>query len=176
MQKLIRKVQLISRTANLIGILFLIPLMLTTTVDVTMRGLFNLPVSGGLEMSQFMMVIIIWLTMAATTQKKGHVALQFIESKLSSKALHFSDCIVLVSMLVTMVLVNWALYMRMTSAFRNGETTDVLGWPIYPAVAIMFLGGLLVTLELLAELYNKLFSEQSAHQADSDCALKPEGK
>lgn len=157
MMKFIRVVQLSSQVANRIGIFFLIPLMLTTTLDVIMRGIFNLPISGGLEMSQFMMVIIIWFTMAMTAQKKGHVAMQFIESRLSKKAIYFGDCMVLIVMIITMILVDWALLERMLAAYENGETTDVLAWPIYPALGVMLLGGILMVLELIAELWASLY-------------------
>lgn len=156
MLKLIKGFKVLVRGANFIGILFLIPLMIIATLDVVMRGLFNHPIGGGLEMSQFIMVVIIWLTIARTTQKKGHIAMQFMESRLSTKALYFSDGMVKIVMVVMIVLVDWALLDCMVAAYQSGETTDVLKWPIYPALGVMFFGGVLTAFELLAELYTML--------------------
>jgi TRAP-type C4-dicarboxylate transport system permease small subunit len=153
MIKLVRAIQSASRIANLVGVLLLVPLMLITTTDVILRLFFNAPVRGGLEMSQFVMVAIIWLTMAMTMQKKGHISMELLESRLSKKVLYYSDMVIYVVLLLTMVIVDWALCERMISSYAQGETTDVLQWPIYPALLIMLIGGALLVLEVAAELY-----------------------
>jgi TRAP-type transport system small permease protein len=161
-------VQRVSRVTNWAGVFCLIPLMLTTTIDVVLRYFFNRPIRGGLEISQLIMLVVIWLGMAMTTQKKGHIAMQLLESRLSKKTLYYSDMMIRAVMIITMFLLNWAVFRRMVDSYAEMETTDVLHFPLYPALLVMLIGGILVVLELIAELIlMKIGGEESGKATES---------
>ncbi len=52
--------------------------MLITTGDVITRSFFNKPIPGTLELSEYMLSIIILLGAAYTQQVKGHVGVDFL--------------------------------------------------------------------------------------------------
>ena len=68
-----------------IGMVFVLPLMLITTADVVGRGFFNKPIAGTFELSEYMLAVIILLGAAYTQQVKGHVAVDFLTSRFSTK-------------------------------------------------------------------------------------------
>ncbi len=68
-----------------IGMVFVPPLMLITTADVVGRGFFNKPIAGTFELSEYMLAVIILLGAAYTQQVKGHVAVDFLTSRFSTK-------------------------------------------------------------------------------------------
>ncbi len=68
-----------------VGMFLAIPLMLITTFDVLGRAIFNKPLPGTLELSEYMLSIIILLGAAYTQQVKGHVAVDFLTSRFPVK-------------------------------------------------------------------------------------------
>jgi TRAP-type mannitol/chloroaromatic compound transport system permease small subunit len=62
-----------------VGMFLAIPLMLITTVDVLGRAIFNKPLPGTLELSEYMLSIIILC--AAYTQQSGPCGRHFLTSK-----------------------------------------------------------------------------------------------
>ena len=49
------------------------------------RGFFNKPIAGTFELSEYMLAVIILLGAAYTQQVKGHVAVDFLTSRFSTK-------------------------------------------------------------------------------------------
>ena len=67
------------------GMFLAIPLMLMTACDVLSRSFFNKPIAGTLELSEYMMAVIILLGAAYTQQVQGHVGVDFLTSKFSPR-------------------------------------------------------------------------------------------
>ncbi|MDO9351635.1 MAG: TRAP transporter small permease, partial [Deltaproteobacteria bacterium] len=76
-------IQSVNRFIAGVSGIFLIPLMLITAADVLSRDLFNRPIPGTIELSQYMLAVVILLGLAYTQQVKAHVAVSLITSKLS---------------------------------------------------------------------------------------------
>ena len=72
-------------TSVRVGMFMAIPLMLITTADVISRSFFNKPIPGVLEMSEYMLSVIILLGAAYTQQVKGHVWVDFFTVKFSRR-------------------------------------------------------------------------------------------
>jgi len=64
-------------------------LMLLTVTDVTGRYLFIRPVEGAAEISELMLVLIIFLGLSATQRAGGHIAMEAITELLKRKRLPF---------------------------------------------------------------------------------------
>ena len=69
----------------IVGMILAIPLMLITTFDVLGRGFFNKPIPGTLELSEYMLAIIILLGAAYTQQVQGHVGVDFLTTHFGKK-------------------------------------------------------------------------------------------
>src|SRR5512139_3185375 len=104
MKRTIRK---INRFVAGIGAFFLIPLMLITAADVVARDVFNRPVPGTVELSQYMLGVFILLGIAYTQQEKGNVAVTMLISKLSPRTQAVVSLIGTLLSLFIFVLLAW---------------------------------------------------------------------
>ena len=77
------QVQRVNRWISGLGAFFLIPLMLSTTADVLSRDLFNHPIPGAVELSEYLLSIFILLGLAYAQQAKAHVGVSLFTSRLS---------------------------------------------------------------------------------------------
>src|SRR4030067_3071053 len=79
-------IQKMNRFIAGVGAWFLIPLMIITAVDVVGRDVFNHPIPGTVELSQYLLAVFILLGFAYAHQVKAHVAVSIITSRLSQNA------------------------------------------------------------------------------------------
>lgn len=78
--------QRMNRRIASVGVLFLIPLMLITAAEVISRDLFNRPIAGCVELSEYLLSIFILLGLAYAHQTRAHVSVTFLLSKVSTPA------------------------------------------------------------------------------------------
>src|SRR4030042_1118998 len=60
-------------------------MMFLAAMDVLLRYIFNRPISGGMEMTEYMMVILVSLGLAYCGFVKGHVSVEVLTSRFSPK-------------------------------------------------------------------------------------------
>lgn len=139
----------VTRIMGTVGMIFVIPLMLLTTGDVLGRGLFNKPIAGTFETSEYMLAVIILLGAAYTQQVKGHVAVDFL-------TVHFSERARLICKVFTMALSLFIVTVIVWQGFVLGleETgvTDQLRIPRAPFKMLVGIGGFFLWLQVLFDL------------------------
>ena len=136
-----------------IGAWFLIPLMLITAVDVVMRDVFNRPIPGAVELSQYMLAIFILLGLAYAQQIKAHVAVSIITSRFSERAqLILSIITALMSLFIFSVL-EWQ---GLVVGIEERAVSDMLRIPQYPFRILVAVAAFFLCLELLIDLGNGL--------------------
>ena len=82
-----------SRILNNIGIAFLMLLMLLITADVLLRALLKWPILGTNELSEFMMIIVVYLAIAYTQHKKSHVSVDLLVIRFPKRARAIVDSV-----------------------------------------------------------------------------------
>jgi TRAP-type C4-dicarboxylate transport system permease small subunit len=135
------------------GALFLIPLMIITAGDVVSRDVFNHPVPGTVELSQYMLAVFILLGLAYAQQMKAHVAVSLITSRLPRYAqLILSIFTTLFSLFISCILVwqGWVI------GIEEKTVSDMLRVPQYPFRLIVAVAAFLMCLELVIDLEDSL--------------------
>jgi TRAP-type C4-dicarboxylate transport system permease small subunit len=136
-----------------IGMVFVLPLMLITTADVVGRGFFNKPLAGTFELSEYMLAVIILLGAAYTQQVKGHVAVDFLTSRFSTKTQALCQVLVLsLSLFIVSILV-WQGFML---GIEEKGVTDQLRIPRAPFKMLVGVGGSLLWLQLLFDFLDAI--------------------
>jgi TRAP-type transport system small permease protein len=123
-----------------------------------MRKLFNEPISGSLEITEAGLVLIIFLSMAYTQRKRGHIRVTLLTRHLPLNVRHALYIFIL---LVGAMLTAWYAYSAFTYAVRShkigemewGVITFVV-WPIKSAIA---LGCGLFSLQFLLDAIRHVF-------------------
>jgi TRAP-type C4-dicarboxylate transport system permease small subunit len=143
------KLQKINRWVAGVGACFLIPLMLITSADVVGRDVFNHPIPGVIELSQYLLAISILLGLAYTQQIKGHVGVSILISRLSTRAQLLVN---LVGTLVGLFLFVLLVWQGLVIGLEEKTVSDMLRVPQYPFRLLVAVAALLTFLELLIDL------------------------
>jgi len=132
-----------------VGMFLAIPLMLITTVDVLGRAIFNKPLPGTLELSEYMLSIIILLGAAYTQQVRGHVAVDFLTSKFPVNGQRI--CKIITDILCLFIIAIMTIY-GWIEGISETTVTDQLRGPMWPFKTLVAVGGFMLWLEVLTDL------------------------
>lgn len=149
-KKLIRA---LSYGACSVGMFLIIPLMLMTTSDVISRSFFNKPIAGSFELSEYMLAVIILLAAAYTQQVKGHVWVDFFTVRFSKRA---QNVFRVITDLASLFIISILVVMGYVQAHEEKAVSDMLRIPQWPFKMLVCVGGLLLWLELLLDLFEAM--------------------
>lgn len=136
-----------------VGACFLIPLMIITAGDVVGRDVFNHPIPGTIELSQYMLAVFILLGLAYAQQAKAHVGVSIVTSRLPQHAqLAFRIIATLLCLFISCILVwqGWVI------GIEEKTVSDMLRVPQYPFRLIVAVAAFLMCLELVIDLEDSL--------------------
>ncbi len=136
--------------------LVLFGMMLMTSLDVVGRYLFNAPITGVFELTEFMLASVVFLSMAYTQAGKGHVAVDLVVNRFSRKIQAFIAVINYLLSFLVMALITWKSVERGFEVMRAGECSGTLEIPVHPFVFIVALGAGGMCLELLKNTVTKM--------------------
>jgi len=143
------KLQTINRCVAGVGACFLIPLMLITAADVVGRDVFNHPIPGVIESSQYLLAVSILLGLAYTQQIKGHVGVSILVSRLSARAQLMVSLFGSLLGLFLFILLAWQ---GLVVGLEKKTVSDMLRVPQYPFRLLVAVAAFLTFLELLIDL------------------------
>ena len=131
-----------------IGIILLLGVVMLIGIDVAGRFLFNFPIKGSIEISQFVLVSLFSLGFVLVTIRKEHVTvdlfLERLRPLLQRRLLIITN---LISVGLFLICASASFYVFVES-FERHEATDVLGIPFYP-FRLLFAASFIVTLAVV---------------------------
>ncbi len=146
-----KAIQRITYLVCAVGMFLAIPLMLITTGDVISRGFFNKPIPGTLELSEYILSIIILLGAAYTQQVKGHVGVDFLTKRFSEKT---RGIVEIITTILCMFIITIMVWQGLIEGIHEKTVSDMLRVPQRPFRLLVAVGGLLLWLEFLVDLLN----------------------
>jgi TRAP-type C4-dicarboxylate transport system permease small subunit len=133
------------------GACFLIPLMVITAADVLSRDLFNHPIPGTIELSQYMLAVFILLGIAYTQQVKGYVEVTLLTSRLP---LRVRSILNILAILLSLFIFSILIWQGWVVGVEERTVSDMLRVPQYPFRILIAVAAFLACLELLIDLGN----------------------
>ena len=112
-------------------------MMLLTVADVFLRYFFNAPITGTAEITEFMLVIVIFPALAWCAVTGKHVKVDLILSLFPPRVQAIVDSITLLLVLGTFVIITWQSFLESKVV---DSTTSLLGLSSAPFYWIMTLG------------------------------------
>jgi len=70
---------------NGVGVFFLFVMMMITVLDVTGRFLFNLPVTGSIEITGYLLLLTVFLGIPYASARGQHIRIDFISAKFTGR-------------------------------------------------------------------------------------------
>jgi TRAP-type C4-dicarboxylate transport system permease small subunit len=116
-------------------ILFL--MMMLTFVDVVARYLFNFPLRGGFEITELMLLVLIFAGLPLVSHADEHVTMDFIDRLLPEGGRRFVVRAVHAICAAVMFFLTWQVWIKAGRISGYGDTTDVLKITVGPFVYFM---------------------------------------
>ena len=121
-------------------------LMLVTFVDVVARYLFNRPIRGAFEVTELLLLVLIFAGLPLVSHADEHVTMDFIDRMLPAPAVPVLIRAVHALVAAVFFFLTWQVMIKAARISAYGDTTDVLRIAVGPFVyfmaAMIFLSGL----------------------------------
>ncbi|MGB9919825.1 MAG: TRAP transporter small permease, partial [Moorellales bacterium] len=127
-------------------------LMFLTVGDVLGRFLFNRPITGTFELTEVVLAVAVFTSLAYGQAEKVYVTITFIYDRFPRLLRRLIDVLVYLVATAAFLLTFWQLFQYAERLARAGQYTTVLRQPLYPWVAVSAIGVLIFCLSLLWDL------------------------
>lgn len=133
---------------------WLIPLMMMlVVVDVFMRYVMRRPLMVSDEFSAYMLVALSFLGLAYTWRQKGHVRVEILVNRFSSRTYGWVRLLSLILTLIFMIEMDRAAYKMIAYALQiNLRSSTWLTFPLFWPQLTVFLGFVMLTLLLVVDI------------------------
>ena len=135
----------------------MLAMMLLVTLDVAASYLFNSPLPGKLELTEFLMVGIVYGSLAYTQAVRGHINVEVVLVRLERRRRIASETLGALFALLFFALLFWRTTAMAWQSWEIREVTmGVEAFAVYPVKALIPLGSLLMCLRLLVDVADGL--------------------
>jgi TRAP-type C4-dicarboxylate transport system permease small subunit len=141
------------RWVSIIGMVMFVAMVGLTFVNVILRYIFNRPLTATVELTELMMVIVVFLGLGYSQFAKTHVVMDIVTEKLKPKPKLVMDGFSNFLSVVLFIVVIWqtALY-----AVHTNDITSILSIPVNVFAALVPFGSLLLLLLLFRSFLKDL--------------------
>ena len=112
-------------------------MMLLTFVDVVARYVFNRPLRGAFEITELMLVVLIFAGLPLVSYADEHVTMDFIDRMLGGRARGLLERAVHAACAAIMLLLTWLVWLKADRIWAYRDATDVLRIVYGPFVYFM---------------------------------------
>ena len=146
----------VSRFLLLIGQFSLVVMVLLTVTDVFLRYVFNRPILGSYELTEFMMAILVFSSIGYTMAVKRHVVVDLVFTILSQRARDILECITSLIAFILFSIVTWRNVLQAGTAWARNDVTAELFIPISPFILFVAIGIAVLSLVLFVQFIQSL--------------------
>ena len=112
-------------------------LMIVTFVDVVARYLFNRPIRGAFEVTELLLLVLIFAELPLVSHADEHVTMDFVDRMLPERAVALLVRFMHVVCAAVFFFLTWQIWIKAGRIAGYGDTTDVLRIPVGPFVYFM---------------------------------------
>ncbi len=142
---------------NIISPFLLIVMMMLVVSNVAGRYIFNIPVHGAMEITEFIMTAIVFFTLSYTQATKAHIRVELLFGLVSRRTRIIFDLITYIFGLLIFVLITWQTVLSFLDSWEILEETDgYIEFPIYPAKLTIPIGCFILCIRFLVDIIHAL--------------------
>jgi TRAP-type C4-dicarboxylate transport system permease small subunit len=151
-QRLYRGYGRLLRGFGLISSLATFVMMVLVVANVIGRYLLNKPLTGTLEFTESLLVLIIFLSVALTQYDGGHIRVTLLTRRLPKAG---ARALTVAAMLAGAAFFSWCAYAAWRFAYQSWSFNEyewgTVAFPLYPVKFVVFLGILLLAVQFLLD-------------------------
>ena len=115
----------------------LFSMMMITFVDVIGRYVFNRPLNGAFEITELMLLVLIFAGLPLVSHADEHVTMDFIDHLFKERGRRVLISIAHAVVAITLLGLSWLIWVKAGKISGYGDTTDVLRIAVGPFVYFM---------------------------------------
>jgi len=144
---------LVLRTQRLLSECTVLAMVVLIAAEVVCRGLFSFSLMVVEELSAYLLVALVFMSMGIALQDGALFRVEFLAARLALRAQLYLRCLFDLCCLVGMLMLTWQLGVLVQQSWRHGiQAATTLATPLYIPQSIMVLGACTVVLVLLAQM------------------------
>jgi len=143
----------VSRWMSAAGAVVLALMTFLAAMDVLLRYLFNQPISGALELIQYMMLVVVVSGFAHCTIEKSHIRVEVLIDRCPDKVRTILYCITSFLSFGLVVLITRQAVVYTGMLFGSNMMSPVLFIPAFPFAIVLAVAMAVFSLALLAEFF-----------------------
>ncbi|MFC1862703.1 TRAP transporter small permease [Thermodesulfobacteriota bacterium] len=151
-----KAIHFLSKVTGYVATVVLGLMMLLTVADVFLRYFFNSPITGTTEMTELMLVVVVFPAFAWCAIQGRHVKVDLIVALFPPRIQVFIDSFTLLATLGIYIVITWQSFFE---AMETHTATSLIGLPHAPFYWIMAFGFVLFCLSILSLVIEKIFKE-----------------
>jgi len=129
-----------------------------TTLDVFLRYIFNAPLPEMFQLTEFMMIGVVYLSIAYVQQLKDHIRIDIATQWLPKKSQEILDLFAYCLSLFIVLMITWQTGRMAWEAFVTQDyTMGVVQFPLWPAKSILTIGMGLLSIRFFVDIVIILF-------------------
>jgi TRAP-type C4-dicarboxylate transport system permease small subunit len=153
MNKILKILQRLSTYLAYVGAFSLFAMMCLTIADVAGRYIFNKPILGAYELTEFMVLVLIFSFLGYTQAHKSHVAVDLFIVFFPSKFKMVIEILNHLACLAIMILITWMGFEKAIEMMESGESSPNLTLPSYPFVFFLVIGCGVLAIEFIKDIF-----------------------
>ncbi|UCH23009.1 MAG: TRAP transporter small permease subunit [Deltaproteobacteria bacterium] len=149
----------LNRGLIFVGGVFLAAMVVLTCANIAARIVW-IPIKGTFELMGFFGAVITAFALGYTQFVKGHIAVDVLVNRFSSKTQKITGIINCALCCVFFVMAAWQIAAKATTLWRTGEVTETLRIIYYPFTYAVAVGCAVLALVLVVELFKSVLSNK----------------
>lgn len=145
----------------------IVALMLLTVANIVGRWLWDIPVSGSVELTQTGMVAIVFLGLAYAQVQEDHIRVDLLYERLGNRGKTVLGLFAAVVSFATVAVVTWSLYDYVGVLEASNRTTSSLGIPLFYVGWLAAAGAAIYMLGITATAFRR---SRSHHESSRGIA------
>lgn len=143
---------LFSHSLARLGCIALFAMMCLTVVDVVGRYVFNSPILGAFELTEFLVLITVFSFLGYAQSQKAHVTVDILVDRFPKNIRFFVNLVNYTVCLLLFILIAWKGFEKALEALETGEKPMNLPVPDYPFIFFLFLGCAVMCIEFIRDM------------------------
>ena len=129
-----------------------------TTVDVILRYVFNAPLPEMFQLTEFMMVGLVYLSISYVQQLKGHIMIEIATDWLPERKKKALDLFGYLVGFFIFSIITWQTGRQAWEAWETQDfTMGIIEFPLWPAKSVLTIGMGVLTMRLMLDFLVGLF-------------------
>ena len=146
----------ISKVMNRVASIALFAMMFLTIADVFLRKVFSWSILGTVEVTEFLMLILVFFALAQTEVLNGHVKVDLVMGRFTERTQAAVDMITQLICFLMFGFFTWSALVYSGKMREAAEVSQDLWLPMYPFVYVVVIGCAILSFCLLLKFFMAL--------------------